>query len=349
MCPGGVRPLAMYTPSSSQSNLRNAALVARSVSAALVVSISSAGRVVAKKISEHSDVDLRSADLRQVHSLVLSTVAIRTELHIPKLLLPSETLCEEIVVSLIQGSVLSIDNTLVVDTDDQRLLADAVGWELLLVEKGKKKRPKPVAKAPILSQLLLPLGSSSPENDDHVMHRAEMPVRISGSMYAEAIVMQESTLGNALTALREDACRSLRTRLQLLRESEDDERYRQAMSIMPARVVARPKTGSRLIPMTEHILEGETIENDVLSRFVEVLSWSETELGGYEILQVENFADVEPCGSGPMAVEAMDVNPKSMRALDVAAKAPMAYMYQALMAAVVVAILAIAYKIMTES
>lgn len=352
MCPGGLRPLAAYTPSSSPTDMRNAALIARAMSATLVVSIGSGNRPIAKTTAKYGDIDLRSTDLRSVKSLITSTVTIKTVLHVPTVMASSDKGCEERLLSLLEASAVSICRTLVVDLGDERLLADMLAWKPSPTPKGKKKAvATPGAQTPIQAEVLLPVGEPSPQEGDHRVHSRGTPVCMSGAMYINAVVMQEATLGNALAALREDACRSVRARLQLLREVEEDgEGVHRTMCMLPVRVVAQPKSGSHLLPMSEYVLEGESVKDDVTSRLVEVLSWTETELKAYRLVEVECIAVVEPTGTNH-AVSAGLIpqgNPTSMRTLDIAAKAPVAYVYQALIAAVFVAILAIVYKFLTD-
>merc|ERR1712166_1188554 len=137
--------------------------------------------------------------------------------------------------------------------------------------KGKKgKAPKSEAQstgprvAPM--QLLVPLAGRSSA------HSAG--VRISGGLHARALVMDKTTMEEAVTALREDAVRSLHDRLQLLcddLDSEDQNPLREG-AVAEQVQLQLPKRVCADCPLfaTDYVLENEDV-SDCVDRFDELL------------------------------------------------------------------------------
>jgi Odorant response abnormal 4-like len=121
----------------------------------------------------------------------------------------------------------------------------------------------------------------------------EEGARVCGAVEVCAVVRGDATLGEVLRAVREDVMRSLTVRRELLRELEEEEgeegdagRAAGTSYALPARVLCEPSdTG---LPLSEYLLEGESVADDVVPRLRELLSWDDGGEGRYRFLQLED-------------------------------------------------------------
>lgn len=285
MCVGGVCVVGIYTPNSA-TEVETEVNGMRTARLNLLLYKGGRGRLMGKEVKE--DVT-RSMELKSVgrllDNIVVLTVRVEMDIAVEK-----GNLEEDLITALNNGILMFSGGFVVVNTNDERELSSVMGW----TEKEEDKT--------VSGEILLPLGSGG----------VQSKVCVKGGMHVEAVVTSESTVGEVLNVLRDDLRRSVQTRLQLLHEMEADDEIATRQSsqgkAIPVRVLARAQ--GRL-PMTEYLAEGESLDQDVQSRFVEVLSWTDEDIEQYELVQTEHFADVSKFSSDSRSkkpdVESLDI------------------------------------------
>lgn len=204
------------------------------------------------------------------------------------------------------------DQILVVREDDGRVIADTLGYEKTpastgkVYKSGKKKTSPPQPEKPVLQQnvdVFVPFtgapnlgfaakGSNQYDGDDVDEDPVEAKLwRLSGSLATIAVVSRKATLGDALRAMRDDAIRSLKARLDLFHETrlnENIKKIQQPPYVLPTRIMALQSIGS--LPVVDYLAKDETIDDDVACRLVDVLSWTEPQLDASKLDYVESEA-----------------------------------------------------------
>lgn len=324
MCTGGISILGTFTPflnaiqPTPASVVTAAAALARHVVTdterhpPILLCAGHKGRLVVKEVLDPAK-GIKSAVMKDLSALHRGIVCIWSNVQLPVAHIPCkasddlrevETDCVAAIEPLFSKAVLRMsgphDSVVVTSRDDDTVFADAMGWQLNLV--GNKKNVTFQSRQPVNAELLFPLGgddlSAKPSKDD-----TDKVVRLSGTMFVQAVVMQDCTLGDLLEAVRSDMLSSLKVRLQLLAEIDEDNEedeiehdtpalyMRPGCRALPARVLATPinETPTACLPMSEYILAEETVDDDVTSRFMEILPWNQNSLEQYKIEQKEQF------------------------------------------------------------
>lgn len=201
---------------------------------------------------------------------------------------------------------------LVVRENDGRVIADTLGYEKISASSGKalkgskKKTSSAQPEKPILQQDVdvfvpftgatnldyFPKGSSQDDDDDIDPVEAKL-WRLSGSLATVAVVSHKATLGDALRAMRDDAVRSLKARLDLFHETrlaENIKKIQHPPYKLPTRILAFQSAGS--LPVVDYLAKDETIDDDVACRLVDVLSWTESQLDRSKLDSVESEAEM---------------------------------------------------------
>jgi Odorant response abnormal 4-like len=185
----------------------------------------------------------------------------------------------------------------VVDEEDKRVLS------VVLKQKASTINVLNVS-------LLLPIGCNfaSPTESLHKQSVRQL-VRLGGALSVCAVVFVDALLGEVLTAVRADATGTLAARSALLQELDDENEDPLqgsptfAARPLPARVLVTPENLAGL-PFCDYIFQDETIDNDVVPRISEMLSWSKEVQSRYVHAQVEEFCKFESRSSLPCPVVA---------------------------------------------
>ncbi|PXF49468.1 hypothetical protein BWQ96_00784 [Gracilariopsis chorda] len=372
MLPGGVSILGAYTPLTQTNSvtptaqIEAAARIVRDVAGfvncetPLVLFSGVKGRLSAKVVHSMKD-GLKNATLKELPHLNHGLVSLRgafdvAPIHVPvrdtsdKLHL--EIVCAELLKRRFQNALMCINADkphIIANTNShtQTTLATALNWPV--VETGKKKTLSFTCQEPLQVRLYLPLHTSEQREQPDIP--ANQTVSLSGRFWFDAVVMQDASLSDALCAVRHDLCTSLQARLQLL---HDDDHHHDSIQqdstpssrALPVRVVATPLEHAPLrIPFCDYMMRGETVQHDVTDRLVEILSWTSSTLKEYCIEEKEQPARVLPAVKKVTFKEhATLIEPSSMTRLDAAANAPSDMLVNAIIFAVVVAVVAIVVK-----
>lgn len=316
MCVGGVCVIGIYTPkNAAEAEVELGAT--RTAGLNLLICKGGKGRLMGKEVRDEGtkSVDLKNVS-RLLSEIVQVMVRVGVDITVAEERKVEERLCEE----LKEGMLLLEGGHAVAGTNDERALSDVMEW----TKEGAKT---------VSGEIFLPVGMKEGRNR----------VRVRGGMHVEAVVMPDSKVSEVLRVVRDDLERSVRTRMQLLREMEEGDEIEAQESVrskaVPVRVVARAQ--GRL-PMTDYLTEGESLDEDVQGRFVEVLSWTDEEIEQYNLILTERFAEVTILQSVPRTKKP-DVEPLDIETVDADASMD-GYIPIAIGLAVLIAFLAILYK-----
>lgn len=373
MLPGGLYVLGAFAPlgpggsAAAAAAVDAAAAIARRLPDVLhcpqpLVLFAAPGDRLAAKIVLSARDGLKTAALRELPRLANGLVSLRGAFDLAPMLVPfppdvqedpahAETVCAQLLEQRFRNALIRIDAhkpyVVAPGTHLQTTLAAAMNWPL--VETAKKKTPSFTRQESLQVRLYLPLHTS--QQQQQPLSPATQAVSLSGRFCFEAVVMQDAPLSHVLHAVQHDLCTSLQARLQLLRDTNPHPESTPPNTApssrpLPVRVVATPLQNASLrIPFCDYIISGDTIQDDVMHTFAEILSCTPSTLDQYSIQQMEQHASSAP----PVKQVAFNdqptvIAPSSMTALDAAAKAPSDIMVNAIILAVLVAILAIIFK-----
>lgn len=266
MCVGGICVVGIYTSNNAAEAEMELSAV-RTAGLDLLICKGGKGRLMGKEVRAGGT---RAVDLKNVRRLLSEVVEVAVRVGVDVTVAEEEEIEETLSEELKEGILVLEGGCGVVGTSDGRALSDVMGW----AEDGIKT---------VSGEILLPVG----------IKESGTGVRVRGGLHVEAIVTPDSTVGGVLKVVRDDLERSVRTRMQLLREMEEGDEIAAQESVrskvVPVRVVARAQGG---LPMTDYLTEGESLDEDVQGRFVEVLSWTDEEIERYNLIQTEHFVDV---------------------------------------------------------
>lgn len=236
---------------------------------------------------------------------------------------------------MIAQSTLRFDSSTCVLTEtDDALLKDVLDDQSEIVANGDTQQPHACT-------MHLPFGL--PLDLDHTT--SQNYVQLTGDMHLLTLLPYDVTLGQTLAALREDANISFRARLAIVQELDADEDGAERATSqndsgpLPVRVIATPtddSTRGECIPLTDYITIDEDV-SDVTNRIVELMSWDDTDLAAHSVEQVERFGRITSIN--------MPQTPTNVAELNGAISAPVDFVKRALVIAIVVALIAVAYKI----
>jgi hypothetical protein len=324
MLPGGVCILGTYDlgrdcalPTESQNVVAGGLLAAEvatlpgvlDVKDPIILVRGQGGRFTVKAVTKSHAAELRPADLKAVDGLLKQLRILRTVVPITAAtmaflpvgsqqesrdaLLHAETLSLDAASHALSLSVLQVmPEVYVVDESDKRV------FSAVLKHNGSSNDVLNV-------RLLVPIGCnfSSPTEALHKQHTREL-VRLGGALSVCAVVMVDARLGEVLSAVRADVTGTLAARSDLLQELDDDSddslqgAPNFAARPLPARVLATPEKLSGL-PFCDYVFQDETIDDDVVPRIAEMLSWSKEVQSQYVHAQVEELCKVGSRSSLP--------------------------------------------------
>lgn len=375
MCVGGIAVLGAFAPlgdagkSSSPIQIDTAAALARDVidsqeETCVILCTGLKGRILAKEVCDIAT-GVRSADLKEVTALRDGVVIFEGTLDLPNINTPcqnesdlreSEESCSAHAESLVDQAVLTLGADqchTITNLDQNKTLADMMGWNTQ--SNGKKNAVKFSKRATQTVNIFLPYGIGESYLTKETVSRGPNQIQFSGALRVLCAVMQDSTAGELLQSVRRDARLSLATRIALLHDAGDGDGVEEESAscedlgrrALPARVIAFPRAdGTGVLPFADYMLPGESVIEDVTSRLAEVLSWDSVVADEYGINAVEDFGSVmSPKTEFHSQHVAKSVDQSSsMKELDYAMSAPSALMQNALVVAVVLAIVAIIIK-----
>lgn len=342
MCPGGLSIIALFYPEPLPSSLPPVP------GAPFVIGLSNSGRIQAKQLREPQP---RTAVVKEVDNLANGVICVRADVQFPNIPVPTfdpgheEDDCAEALQGLLWSAVVILkdskgNDVVIADTADRRSLTEVMAWEPQDLSKGKCTWDE---KEALEAEVLLPIGRAVEEHRE-----SREGVTVGGGMHVEAVVMQDATLGAVLTAIKDDMERSLRARVQLIQEGKSEEgaarEERTGVRPMPVRVVARRTNKGNVLPMTDYLDEGETMDDDVLIRYVEVLSWNDDEIDANDVQQVEQFASVHTPRGEKGSAKPSPIDMSQVDESDSSASSSITLAQGAVIAAFLMAILAIIVK-----
>ena len=342
MCPGGLSIVALFYPEPLPSSLPSVP------GAPFIVGLSNSGRIQAKQLREPEP---RSAVVRDVENLKAGFVCVRASVEFPTIPVPTfdrgqeEELCAEALQGLVWSAVVVLRDrdgkeVVVLERTDKRPLAAVMGWETEDLSKGKCAWEE---KDAVEADILLPVGRAVEERREK-----GVGLTVGGGMHVEAVVMQDATLGTVLTAVRDDMDRSLRARVHWAEEGKrytiGDTAPRTVIRDMSVRVVARKSGKGNVLPMTDYMQEGESWDADVMTRFVEVLSWNDDEIDANQVQQVEQFRSDDASQRQRNLAKPSALELSQSQDANASASSSMTLAQGAIIAAFVMAILAIIIK-----
>eukprot|EP00177_Eucheuma_denticulatum_P001346 GFKZ01002443.1.p1 GENE.GFKZ01002443.1~~GFKZ01002443.1.p1 ORF type:complete len:385 (+),score=66.25 GFKZ01002443.1:170-1324(+) len=319
MSPGGIQILAIYTPT-PVTEIDTALSAARLANVPMILCKGSKGKIVAKQLH---DSKTSTVDLKLVDSLISTciNVAARVQMKIWG--------GETDVARALQSSILVLaDDVIIADESADSQLFVAMGWT---EDEGEQ----------LAAEILLPIGAKSRESESSTC--------VQGGLHVEAVVSRACTVGDVLRYVREDIQRSVKARWQVLREMQEDDQGEGGLAegdngaqVVPVRVVAR---AAGRLPMSEYMVEGEVMMEDVRDRFVEVLSWDDEDIDAYELKQAERFAQIIDASKNesvpPLDMDTIESEEAAESEDQAGAEALLHFMVGS---SVVIAILAILYK-----
>ncbi|KAI0563169.1 plectin [Gracilaria domingensis] len=268
----------------------------------------------------------------------------------------AESLCAAVVQHRFEHAVVAFGGerrVVVSHLDEQPSLADIMQWQL--TSTGKKKNLSFTRREPLQASLFLPLHLCDPKLASQ--EPASRSMQLSGCMHFEAVVMQDASIGTVLRAVRHDLYNSIRARLLLLHEADEEEQIEPdehqtasspapASRALPCRVMAAPlQSAPPSVPYCDYLVSGETVQDDVSDRIAEVLSWDHTHLKNVCIEAVEQPPTLDTAVKSVTFDDApQEDDPSPMMELDAAESAPSAVLTTGIIAAVVIAVIAIILK-----
>lgn len=319
MSPGGIHVLAIYTPT-PVIEINTAVAAARLANVSMILCKGSKGKIVAKQLR---DGKTSTVDLKLVEGLISTCINVTARVQMR--IWGGET----DVARTLQSSILFLaDDLIIADESADSRLSVAMGWT---EDEGDQ----------LAAEILLPIGATTSESEPSTC--------VQGCLHVEAVVSRASTVGEVLRYVREDIQRSVKARWQVLRELQEEEAQGEGEAaeggsdarVLPVRVVAR---AMGRLPMSEYMVEGEAMMEDVRDRFVEVLSWDDEDIEAYDFNQAERFAQVIDASKResvpPLDVDTID----SEDAAGSDGEGAEALLHFIVGSSVVIAILAILYK-----
>lgn len=374
MCLGGINILGTYAPLSRNSThsaaIDTAAAIAREIiseetnAPPIVLYSGLKGRISAKEVRSVSE-GFKSADIKQIQGLLDSTVILRAIAHAPPVLFPlsnddnmieNEKICANLLNRLLNDTIISLNASeivLVTSEEDETILASTMGWEL--AESRKKKNISYVRREPISAVVYLPLADKIGSDCKQIEPSANT-IRLSGAINVNAVITQDSSLGSVLKAVRDDLSRSLKVRLQLLREADEEELESSEVApagapcagsrLLPRRVIVTPPSDTKTcIPFCNYVLPGDSLEDDVLGHCSEILSWKPGVAEKSNIEEVEAPESVLQSSQQPPRIDNISISDISSKApLEAQDSGPPPILVNGLIAAVVIGFIAIVLK-----
>lgn len=386
MCPGGVSLLGTYAPSGerntsmSSKNVDLMALLVRRIAATLdlpafqfVLTTALKGRLAVKQVA-HDEDGVRAADLRVVSNLADRAVRLQGQVALKNIVVPlatehndqsikkAEQTCVARAEQLASLAVVSISKSekvhILTDVTDERSLAEVMTWP---IPSGSKKKSQVSVIPPVDVDIHLPFGEPVTDEDDdgkgdgnkkETSQTPQTSISLSGYMFVQAVVTQDSSIAEVLHAIRGDVKRSLQTRMQLLCEGDELEEDPDEMSTpgsrsFPVRVVASSKAPRpRHIPFTEFISAGEDM-NDVKARIAEVLAWSESDMSDASVERKELVGKVHAAEKSDAVVpplKAEDIDACSELDDDDEMEGPPPLLVNGVLLAIILTVIAIVVK-----
>ena len=377
--PGGLHILGAYKLTSSNNptsaaEIDNIASIARAIAdlpetlPPFVVCNGPNGRVIAKEILSAEAGDNRSASLSIISNLNSGIVCIESAVELSGLKIPlksektsgqAEQKCIQAALQLCKDVVLKIpavDPVIITDVLDDRVIADVMDWTINVHKK--KKTPLFTLQQKTLVKTFVPIDVNTSENEEEEQTNNEAKelneISLSGSVFSQAVVMQDHTLGELLQNVRDDLERSFKARCHLLAvidEEKDDQQDTIASDnvgnrALPVRIVVSPTDADNLnIPFSDYMMPDGKDEEYFKRRLSELLSLDDTVLDKHTFSQEEKFGLVE--ATQPKIItsrrpsHAIDTG---MSELDQAASIPELYVAYGVGFAVALAFLAIIVK-----
>jgi Odorant response abnormal 4-like len=290
LAPGGLRVVGVCAPAAAADRsalAERAAAVESDAGRPMVVVTCDAKGAPSASVVSHGMRSAASsttqADLLVVDGLVASTCVVSTTLPLDSL--PSVAASAENETSAatemrcIDSAVKYISSFLAIHAPPAIYVSSTADQRLL-----------PTTKTNLTVAVLLPAVPS-------LCTPTASHIHLRGTLRICAVIAEDATLGEVLASLRADAAASLDTRAELLREMDAESELppRDAGDrSLPARVMIRPVATGVGVTLCDYVSAGETIDDDVVERVGELLSWTgKDDAARFSFELVERVVDSE--------------------------------------------------------